>query len=123
MPAVSNDAFSGVTATVHYPWENARYTAERKQNYGGKLTWKATGSVSLTYDPNGGEAPPAAEVHEYGEVITLSLEIPTLNDRVFVGWALSADANEGTWQPGEEFTLEGNVVFYAVWNALCAVAL
>ena len=34
-------AFSGVTATAYYPADNATWTADKMQDYGGTITWKA----------------------------------------------------------------------------------
>lgn len=46
-PTIADTAFSGVTATAYYPEDNATWTADVMQDYGGSLTWVA------------GEAPPA----------------------------------------------------------------
>ena len=39
-PAIASDAFTGVTATVIYPTDDATWTDAVKQNYGGNLTWQ-----------------------------------------------------------------------------------
>lgn len=38
-PEIQTGAFSGVKASVEYPKDNASWTADKKQNYGGQLTW------------------------------------------------------------------------------------
>lgn len=38
-PEIQTGAFSGVKATVEYPKDNASWTTDKKQNYGGQLTW------------------------------------------------------------------------------------
>ncbi len=38
-PTIHDYAFAGVTATARYPGSNPTWTAEKKQNYGGTLTW------------------------------------------------------------------------------------
>ena len=40
-PTIESVAFYGDTATVFYPVNDATWTAAKRQNYGGKLTWKA----------------------------------------------------------------------------------
>ena len=40
-PTIGTGAFNKVTATVCYPAENASWTADVQQNYGGSLTWTA----------------------------------------------------------------------------------
>ncbi|MBQ6454453.1 MAG: leucine-rich repeat domain-containing protein, partial [Coriobacteriales bacterium] len=42
---IAFDAFTGVTATVTYPQGGACWTDEMFQDYGGDLTWVATGAV------------------------------------------------------------------------------
>lgn len=38
-PEIQTGAFSGVKASVEYPKDNATWTVDKKQNYGGQLTW------------------------------------------------------------------------------------
>lgn len=38
-PEIQEGAFAGINAAVSYPEENTSWTDEKKQNYGGKLTW------------------------------------------------------------------------------------
>ena len=40
-PTIDDYAFSSVTATVYYPEDDASWTEEVRQNYGGTLTWEA----------------------------------------------------------------------------------
>lgn len=40
-PAIEAKAFNGVTATCYYPADDASWTEDVKQNYGGTLTWVA----------------------------------------------------------------------------------
>ena len=47
-PTILDDAFRDVTATVYYPGDNATWTAEVMQNYGGQLTWTPMGTPGLT---------------------------------------------------------------------------
>ena len=40
-PDIAHNAFTGITATAYYPADNATWTADKLQNYGGNLTWVA----------------------------------------------------------------------------------
>lgn len=40
-PKFADNAFENVTATVSYPIENTTWTEDKKQNYGGNLTWSS----------------------------------------------------------------------------------
>ena len=53
-PSISNDAFgfefsetSKVAATAYYPGDNATWTEDKRQNYGGNLVWMVEGTVEL----------------------------------------------------------------------------
>ncbi|MCR5174700.1 MAG: leucine-rich repeat domain-containing protein, partial [Oscillospiraceae bacterium] len=43
-PSIGEDAFYGVTATAYYPGAADGWTASVRQQYGGNITWQATGS-------------------------------------------------------------------------------
>lgn len=43
-PTIGTNAFEDVKATVTYPANNSTWTADVRQNYGGKLTWKSSSS-------------------------------------------------------------------------------
>lgn len=38
-PEMKSDIFTGITATAYYPSDNAAWTADMLQNYGGTITW------------------------------------------------------------------------------------
>lgn len=42
-PGIAADAFTGVSATVHYMADNVTWTADLQQSYGGYLTWQTDG--------------------------------------------------------------------------------
>ena len=48
-PAIDSKAFSKLTATVYYPADNPTWTADKLQNYGGKITWKPACINGHTY--------------------------------------------------------------------------
>ena len=45
-PNISSDAFEGVTATAYYPRDDATWTANKLQNYGGEITWVMSAVVT-----------------------------------------------------------------------------
>jgi hypothetical protein len=48
-PRIAPDTFTGVTATAYYPKNNATWTADKRQDYGGHITWIEEGSASHTH--------------------------------------------------------------------------
>ncbi|MDO5410343.1 MAG: leucine-rich repeat protein [Lachnospiraceae bacterium] len=45
-PEIDDDAFEKVTATAYYPSGNSTWKESVRKNYGGKITWKASGTDS-----------------------------------------------------------------------------
>ena len=116
MPAIASYAFLHVTATVSYPATASGYTQEKMLQYGGTLTWEATGIFMVSYDANGGTGAPAAQAKKYGEALILSMEEPTREGHHFLGWATNKTATSPMYQPGATYTNEGNATLYAVWQ-------
>lgn len=61
-PKLDGNIFQGITANVYYPQNNATWTEDVRQNYGGTITWKAWEPGKLPVIPeedgkgsNGGE--------------------------------------------------------------------
>jgi len=50
-PTINNNIFNGVTATAYYPYGNSTWTSDKLQNYGGTITWKASGSTGAHGTP------------------------------------------------------------------------
>ena len=73
-------------------------------------------TYSIGYDANGGENAPTAQTKTHFEDLTLSNEIPTREGYDFLGWATDAEAKEATFQPGSNYSAEGNATLYAVWQ-------
>ena len=51
--------------------------------------------------------------HEYAT--NLRTECPTRDGYEFLGWAKTATATTAEYQPGDEFTEDGDITLYAVW--------
>lgn len=47
-PAIGNRAFGNVTAMVRYPGDDDSWTADKKQDYGGTLTWISDSPSAIT---------------------------------------------------------------------------
>ena len=98
----------------------ANYTNIRvyDQNGTDAQKWKLipAGTVTLTYDPNGGTDAPEAQSFAAGETVTLSRTIPVREGCAFLGWAVTADAAEAQYRPGDSGAFNGNTTLYAVWE-------
>ena len=79
--------------------------------------WLEKERYTVSFDANGGTGAPAlTEAHE-GETIVLSGTIPVRENYTFLGWAVTADAEEAQYRAGGEFTMSNSVVtLYAVWK-------
>ncbi|MBP3588096.1 MAG: InlB B-repeat-containing protein, partial [Clostridia bacterium] len=75
-------------------------------------------SRMLTYDGNGGLVNVDTVIFDIDDTITISNNIPTLKKHTFLGWALTSDATEALYQPGDEITPAGNLTLYAVWEEI-----
>ena len=73
-------------------------------------------SYTVRYDANGGSGAPASQSKTYGVSLTLSTVKPTRVDYEFLGWATSKGATASEYAPGERYTDEAGVTFYAVWR-------
>lgn len=73
-------------------------------------------SYTVRYDANGGSGAPASQSKTYGVPLTLSTVKPTRVGYEFLGWATSKGATASEYAPGERYTDEAGVTFYAVWR-------
>ena len=71
---------------------------------------------TVTYDANGGSDTPASQFKIKDEALTLSADIPTRDNYIFLGWATDSNATEAQYQPGGQYTANSDVMFYAVWQ-------
>ena len=79
---------------------------------------------SISYDANGGDGAPDAQVKTQGVNLTLQTDKPQRDGFIFLGWATSADAKTAMHQPGTVFLTDEHTTLYAVWSAtyLCGDA-
>ena len=73
-------------------------------------------TYSIRYDANGGTGAPASQTKTYGVPLTLSVVKPTRAGYDFLGWATSRNTTTSEYAPGERYTDEESVTFYAVWR-------
>ena len=73
-------------------------------------------TYSIRYNANGGTGAPASQTKTYGVPLTLSAVKPTRAGYEFLGWATSRNATTSEYAPGERYTDEESVTFYAVWR-------
>lgn len=73
-------------------------------------------SYTVRYDANGGSGAPSGQTKTYGVPLTLSMGKPTRASYEFLGWATSKSATASEYAPGERYTDEASVTFYAVWR-------
>ena len=73
-------------------------------------------TYSIRYNANGGTGAPASQTKTYGVPLTLSAVKPTRAGYDFLGWATSRNTTTSEYAPGERYTDEESVTFYAVWR-------
>ena len=69
----------------------------------------------VSYDANGGNAAPEAQVKGYGGKLVLSADVPTREGFVFLGWATSPDSRIPEYQPGDIYAMDADLTLYAIW--------
>ncbi len=74
-------------------------------------------SYSVSYDANGGEGAPEAQVKTHGQNLTLQTDKPERKGYIFLGWATAPDATVAEYQPGTVFLTDATTTLYAVWSA------
>ncbi len=94
------DAYTGENAaTLYAVWEKETYTVAYDKNTG---------------DTVGGM--PKDQTKTYGETLTLSAGKPVREGHLFLGWALSPDAESADYQPGDPLRTDAPTRLYAVWE-------
>ena len=77
--------------------------------------WKAK-TYTVSYNANGGSGAPSSQTKTHDKALTLSSVKPTRSGYTFLGWSPSSTATKATYSAGGNFTLNGNVTLYAVWE-------
>lgn len=71
---------------------------------------------TVAYDANGGTGAPGSQSKKEGSSLTLSSTVPVRAGHEFLGWALSEDAQDAQYQPGDTYSADSDVMLYAVWK-------
>lgn len=84
----------------------------------GKLTPKI---YTIQYDLNGGSdiispATIANQLKTHGFAEKLSTIVPTREGYTFLGWGTTATATAASYQPGDMYSVDGDITLYAVWQ-------
>ena len=119
IPTRANYRFAG--------WSKDRNATSASYTAGGSYTDNASvtlyavwvyspESYTVRYDANGGSGAPSSQTKTYGVPLTLSVIKPTRAGYEFLGWATSKGATVSEYAPGERYTDEASVTFYAVWR-------
>lgn len=80
----------------------------------GKLTPK---TYKIQYNLNGASGTaPADQLKTHGLAVQLSTDVPTREGYTFLGWGTTATATAASYQPGDMYSVDGNITLYAVWQ-------
>ncbi len=74
------------------------------------------GKVVLIYNANGGVEPPSPVTVNPNEAVTVSKEVLTRNEYLFLGWANTQNAKKPDYTGGEHILMKENRTLYAVWE-------
>lgn len=131
---LSQTKWYGETVNLQGAWSRTNYTqtgwntaangtgtsyglgASFSGNYGMTLyaQWSEN-TYTVSYDANGGSGAPAAQTKYATTNLTLSSQIPTRSQYVFLGWATSAGGSV-VYSAGATYSSNANITLYAVWK-------
>lgn len=74
------------------------------------------GEYTISYNANGGTGEPRSQIKYTESPLILSSSEPIREGYIFKGWSTSSYAQTASYQPGDEYTQNGNVTLYAVWE-------
>lgn len=83
------------------------------------ISFKFGNVYTIAYNANGGSGVPSSQKKDYDTDVVLSSIAPTRKGYTFLGWALSQNADNISFQPGDLFSINYNVTLYAVWKQGC----
>lgn len=108
-------ATSSTSTSVAYK-AGASYTANAAITL--YAVWSRTISVNLydvSYNTNGG-SDVISQVKIKGKTLKLRSTVPVKNGYTFTGWGLSADSTTVSYSAGGNYTLDEDIVLYAIWT-------
>lgn len=97
---------------VSYGEDNARKTTTFN------IEVYAIDTYTVSYDANGGNGAPAAQIKNYGESVAISRTQPIRAGYIFLGWSTSntATSADEAYAPGSTYDDKKNLNLYAVWK-------
>ena len=107
-------------ATALYPIDNETWTADKRQNYGGFLTWLGYRDeakvYTIHYDPNGGNDAPADQLKGHGVDLALSDRTPSRANEAAESYTVTLDYN-GSGAANGSLEAQRTASFsFAAWN-------
>ncbi|MCD8008853.1 MAG: fibronectin type III domain-containing protein [Clostridiales bacterium] len=78
-PTIGTNAFEDVTATVNYPANDSTWTTANMLNYGGKLTWTATGGTTTANATSTSTSTTTGDTSTGTSTETVTVATPTLS--------------------------------------------
>ena len=107
-------ATSATSTSVAYQ-AGASYTANASVTL--YAVWSKTVSINtydVSYNSNGG-SDVISQTKVKGETLKLRSTIPVRHGYTFEGWGLSADTETISYSAGSNYTLDEDIVLYAIW--------
>lgn len=83
-----------------------------------KLT-PTTYTITYNLNSDGDPTTPTAIADQsktHGLAVPLSMEVPTREGYIFLGWGTTASATAASYQPGDMYSVDQNINLYAVWQ-------
>lgn len=108
-------ATSATSTAVAYK-AGASYTANASITL--YAVWSKTVSINtydVSYNANGG-SDVISQTKTKGKTLKLRTTIPVKNGYSFVGWGLSSDTETVSYSAGGDYTLDEDIVLYAIWT-------
>lgn len=108
-------ATSATSTSVAYK-AGASYTANAAITL--YAVWSRTVSTSMfdvSYNTNGGSEV-ISQIKVNGKTLKLRDTIPVKNGYTFAGWGLSADTTTVSYSAGDNYTIDEDIVLYAIWT-------
>jgi len=79
--------------------------------------WASVGETYIvSYDAIGGIGEPVDQIKDAGVEILLSNTIPTKPGYIFTCWNTAVDGTGTSYQPGGSYTVDADVILYAIWE-------
>ena len=75
-----------------------------------------TKKYKVKYDLNGGNGTVTDQEKVEGQSLTLSTQTPTRDGYIFKGWGTSSNSTNVTYNAGDTYSKDSDMVLYAIWK-------